>query len=451
MRHLAVSVEEGQFHNMRYFFIAIVYLGLFFTAGIVAEENGQGKTMVNEEGDDGLLSPDEFSKAFSKPLYKGKPRSGEGGDDPDDPELPYRKNYLGKPPFSNGGYDGKQAPPDSLAASINKLHDYFWLPRWHFIGKGEVYLPDASMSGDSSMLAIAENVPESPGSKGSMLIFINTYNWTISRVHYYPGRLLNRVFFIPNSPSVLVWEDVQKGMNIRKLHKIGISSGEIEDSSKDIPDPLGSLAMAPSGERIFLKTLNKETDLYVFDAGNLGLKPQKRDCGVDAGFLLVCPDRLAVIGQSRVIDLSIGQLQKTGETENPSGSIPDSAVCAGEGSLAIASYMGTVYLLHHGQAKLLDRMAGKGMFYKADSNTLAFEVFKNREIRFVNLSDFSEIQGVEPPRIKPPTSGAAVLLSYLEHLDRYMLLDSSGNLCLYHKPGKKWRKDLIFSAQRTVE
>ncbi len=424
---------------------------LLSTACIIAEEKDQGKVQAKEEGGDPLLSPDEFSKAFSKPVYRDKTRPSDTTDDPEDTDLPYKKDYLGKHPFNNESYKDSEVPADSLAASIVRRHDYFWLPRWHFHAKGEVYIPDAALSQDSSMLAILETVPGNSGSQGSMVIFINTYNWTISRIHYFRGRLFTRIMFTPLSPSVLVWEETQKDVHNRRLHRIGISSGEIEDSSGEIPDPFSGIAISPSGEQIFLKTQNNETELYVFITDKLSKRPLKRECGADSAFLLPSGRTLLVIGEKKILEFNISHMQKTGETENPSGSIPDTAICADGGKIAMASYMGPAYLVHRGQGKLLDRSAGKALHYKADTGVLAFEVFRNREVKLLRLSDFSEIPGIVPPRVKPHTAGAAVLLSYLEHHDRYMILDSSGNLGIYNKPGKRWHKKMIFSAQKTVE
>ena len=134
------------------------------------------------EKNEDVLSPDEFSQSFKKPSYHNQQTTT--GKLPEKEKLPYKINSLEKCPFANNDFQEQKPPAKSSATKLRQDKNYFWLPRWHFVGKGEVYLPGADISEDRSLLAILETVPGGPEKKqGTMIILINTYNWNISRIH----------------------------------------------------------------------------------------------------------------------------------------------------------------------------------------------------------------------------------------------------------------------------
>lgn len=395
-----------------------------------------------------ILSAEEFSKSFSKPEYRNKKITTEKL--PKKEELPYKINSIEKSAFANDDFKDKNAPSNSLAARLREKNSYFWLPKWHFIGQGEVYLPSAAISNDCSLLAILETVPHGvQEKKGTMLILINTYNWNIARIHYFKDKLLTKIFFISNKREVLVWEEAQLDVKHRQIHKINIASGKIESSSRDIADPLSGIAISAEGDKVFMATANESKIFYVFEVDNLEQKPTKRKCNIEEAFVATFNNRVTLFGKSKITTYKTNFPQKVREIPNPSGNIPDVAVFAGaEDKIAYSTYLKPVTINVGKQTKTLSKSAGRVIFYRQDINTLAFEEFMNRQITFVSMDDFSVITNLIPSRIKPKTQAGALLFSYLKHHDRYVLLDTQGTLCLYHKPGKKWRKQIIFSATK---
>lgn len=395
-----------------------------------------------------VLSPDEFSEAFTKPSYRNKNAPGEKS--PEIEKLPYKINSLEKSAFANDEYKDNEPPVGTLAAKLQSNDKYFWLPKWHFVGKGEVYLPGAAISEDRSILAILETVPRGDErNKGTMIILINTYNWTISRIHYFKENLFSKVFFVHKRMELIVLEEPQLDIKYNKIHKINIRSGKIVSSSLDIPDSVTGITVSPKGGEVFLSTANQTPNYYIFSVKNLNKKPKKRKCSIDKAFLAVYQNRIAVMGEKKITTYKISFPQKMLEIPNPNGAIPDNAVFIGsEDKIAYSTYLKPLTVSVGEKSKTLSNSAGRVIFYREDLNILAFEEFMNRQITFVRLSDFSVITNLIPNRIKPKTQSGALLLSYLPHHDRYLVLDTQGHLCLYNKPGKKWRKQIIFEAQK---
>jgi hypothetical protein len=69
-------------------------------------------------------------------------------------------------------------------------------------------------------------------------------------------------------------------------------------------------------------------------------------------------------------------------------------------------------------------------------------------ISVFDLKKLALISSFNPQRVKPKTRGEADFVGYLPHVKRFLELDSKGNLFLFHLPGRKWRKKVIFSAKR---
>ena len=406
------------------------------------ESNNTAKEKPAEEK---ILDAEEFRKAFSTPKYRNK-RTSEAK--PLEP-LPYTIDGLEKSAFDNAEFKDQKALKHSSAGKLRKKHLYSWLPLWHYTGSGGVSLPDAAISSDLSLLAILETVPRGTVDKGTMIILINTYNWTVLRIHYFKDHLFTRVLFVPEQDNLIVWEETQHNKKHRKIHSIDIESGSLISSSRDISDALSGIALDPYGKQLFLKTSNGKKSIYVFSTLDLEEKPAKRKCNQEAANIAVSNNRLVLAGKEKIITYKLSFNQKMAEVENKFGFIPENIIFAGgTDKLAFSEYMKSVFVLIGSQTKELSKTAGHVIFYRKDIDILAFEEYRRRQIVFVKMSDFAQISTLIPERIKPKTKAGALFLSYLPHIEKYIVLDTKGNLCLYHQPGKKWRKKIIFSAKK---
>lgn len=425
--------------------ITLIFCSVFYIPLVEGNDKTEKKE-AEEQEENKLLTAEEFSKAFSKPTFKNTLDSEK---EKVDNTLPYVVDGLGDSPFDNDEYKSVEIPQGSLAASIKQQHKYSWQPKWQFTGKGGILIPAVAISKDLSMMAILENVPHENGKTGTMIVLINTYTWTVSRIHYFKDLLFTKIFFCPGRKQILVWEESQNDKLLRKILLINAGSGKIIAASRDINDPLAAIAMDPAGNNIFLKTLNDFKSLYVFEIEDITKKPAKRNCFANEGSIAVSENSLAFAGKEKIVFYKLDNNQKIFEMENKSGDIPENISFLGDGEkLAFSSYMKPLTISVGRKSKQISDMTGKVIFYRKDLDMLAFEEYKNRQITFFSIPKMETVAELVPAKIKPKTVAGALFLTYLPHMERYVVLDTQGTLCLYHKPGRKWRKKVIFSAKK---
>ena len=409
-------------------------------------EEGKDNKNKKKTEEDKLLTADEFSEAFSKPKYKNNidPEKKETKQE----KLPYSIDELGSSVFDHADYKEVETPAKTLAFSLLNKHRYSWLPNWHFVGKGGVLLPGAAMSEDNSVLAILETVKHKTND-GTMVVLINTYNWTIARIHYFKDKLITKVFFRPERKQMILWEESQNDKVNKKIHLIKIKSGKIISTSRDIKNTLSGIAIDPHGNNIYLKTNNNQKSLYIFDINKLTAKPDKRKCSAQEGNIAVSKNRLIFIGKEKLTEYKLENHQKILGLDNESGVIPEVITfLENDEKFAFSSYMNPVTIVAGEKSKQLSKAAGHIIFYRKDIDILVFGEYKNRQLNFFSMQKFDNVAKLIPAKIKPKTKAGALFLSFLPHMDRYMILDTMGTLSLYYKPGKKWRKKIIFSAKK---
>lgn len=436
--------------NIMKSFLPLIFCSFFILSTVFGEENANPEKNTNEDQEQSennkLLTAEEFSKAFSKPQYKNQIA---GEKDKKKEDLPFEVDGIGPSPFENQAFKDAETPAGSLAASIPKLHKYIWLPRWYYSGKGGVQLPEAGISSDGSILGILETVPREDAQSGSMIILINTYNWTVANIHYFKDRLFTKLFFLPRKKQLIVWEDAQKDKPLRKILAINAISGKIVAESRDINDAFSGIAIDPSGNKIYLKTMNEEKSIYVFDIDNLAEKPEKIKCLTDAGNIAVSENCLVFAAKDKLTVSKLNSNQKIFEIDNPLKEVPQRIIFLGnDEKIAFSSYMKPFIISIDRKSKELANSAGNTVFYRQDLDLLVFEEYKNRQLTFFSIPKMETISDLLPGKIKPKTAAGALYVTYLSHLDKYVVLDTQGSLFLYDKPGRKWRKEIIFSAKK---
>ena len=432
-------------------FLPIIFCSFFLFATVFGEEKTPADKNFNEDqeqqDDNKILTAEEFSKAFTKPKFKNQ-LAGEMGKKQKE-ELPFEVDGIGPSPFENQAFKDAETPAGTLAASMPKLHKYTWLPRWHFSGQGGVLLPEACISADKSILGILETVTREDALSGSMIVLINTYNWTVAGIHYFNDRLFTKLFFRPGKKQLIVWEEAQKDKPLRKILAINAISGKIVAESRDINDALSGIALDPAGSKIYLKTLNEEKSIYVFDIDNLTEKPEKIKCPAESGNLAVSENCLVFAAKEKLSVRKVSNNQKAFEIENPLKEIPQQIMFLGsDEKIAFSCYMKPFIISIDRKTKELSNSAGNAIFYRQDLDLLVFEEYKYRQLTFFSIPKMEKISDLQPGKIKPKTAAGALFVNYLPHLDKYVVLDTQGSLFLYNLPGRKWRKELIFSAKK---
>ena len=414
------------------------------TAVISESPTEENVTSDNSE----TVDPDEFSKAFSKgPVIEETPKNEPLSDDG---SRYFKKGHLAENRFENSEFLENTPPKASLADKVGGEEKYSWLPNWDYSGKGGVHLPAAAISSDKSLLALLENVPSGrEGVKSTLLVLINTYNWNINAIYYYPGKLFSKIEFQKETPSVIVWEAPQKESKEGFLHSVNLRNGEIIASSTPVKAASVDFAIrGEGGDEMILKTGNKKSTLYVFNRESLDKTPQTVKCDQAEGRIAVPPDNtlFAFAGKDKIELFKFSDYLKLKDIPLNIKDTPECFIFAGDNkTFALMSYMKPCSLISDNVSTELCEMSGRAIFYNAPMHNLCYEEYKNRTIKILDMQTMETVGEFSPEKIKPKTLGNALLADYLPHLQKYMIMDMNGNLSLFYKPGKRWRKRLIFS------
>ncbi|NOY75606.1 MAG: hypothetical protein GXP32_07420 [Kiritimatiellaeota bacterium] len=401
-----------------------------------------------------LLDPDAFSKGFSTPVYKDE---SEQGEKPERIEIDwnefYRKGDLATNLFTPGEYSSKKAPVASAAAAVSDGNKYSWLPRWRYDGKGGVELPGRALSSDGSLLAVLETVYPKGAAPSTLLVMINTYNWSVASIRRYRDRVFSDMMFRPRSskPEILVWERGVTSDAPGHLRVISLRDGSVLSSTDEIQASNIRYALAPSGDFLVLKTDAGTDSLYIFSLPDLRGEPKKIKTKQKFGVPAVSPDSslVALVGEKAVEVFSSEDLSSIETVKHSLGVSPDSAIFIGVGlRFALSGYSHPCELLVDGDEKILCERSGRSLFLLPKKDRLVFEEYKNSAVTVFDLKKLSVVSTFNPMRIKPKTRGHSLFIGYLPHAKRFVELDSKGNLFLFHQPGRKWRKMMIFSAKR---
>ena len=443
------------------YLLSICFLILFFSGcGDSSTSSDSKKTKALQQGNSepsshssdestDLVDADEFSKAFSNNVYVSEEQTDK--DVIDDGSDFFQSGKLVQNKFTNQDFQENVPPTSSLAGSLQNSLRYSWLPHWDFSGRGGAQLPDAALSSDKSLLAILENVSPRQGKLSTLLVLINTYNFQINSVYYFYGKQFTKVAFVPTCSELVVWEqeqgeDVESGL----LHLIDLKNGEIRDSSKEVKASSANLAVSSDGEFVILKPLNGSQKLFLFSVDKMSEMPAPIQCNQTSGVVAVTEgsEYFCLIGKDEVEIFKFSDRSKLKDIKLDLQEVPDDAICIGSDKFAMLSYRAPlVVALDDGPKKICD-LAGRKLCFRDDNQTIIFEEYKNRAVSIADLKSLEIIDSFIPEKLKPVTKGGALLLAYLPHIDRYMLLDTQGNLSLFYRPGRRWRKQLIFTAEK---
>ena len=390
---------------------------------------------------------DSFAKVFAKTKYKNPLKQTEKAEDTY--PVPYQIDPIGKSCFNNSDFAKNQPPFGTLASKLRQKHQYSWQPKWHYSGKGEVLIPSVGLSSDKSIFCILETIPVGENKKTSLLVFINTYTWQISRIFYFKQYNFIKLLFPTKGKNIILWHSPLDGTdNKYGISVINIDSGKELVKYSDFNSPLESWGYLKKKKQILLK-LQNDTALYILDYPKLN-NLKKLDLKLKQSKLIINNNQIAIINDEKITLLSSDLKNLISAWDNLSHSIPDNFVFLGKNSsfFAFSSFMKKTILHIKGKNKILTEISGKVLNYRKDNNSLAFEEMKNNQIHFLNLSDFSESKELIPTKIHPKTFAGAYFMSYMPGIKKYLILDKQATLCLYNQQGKKWVKQIIFSAAK---
>lgn len=347
-----------------------------------------------------------------------------------------------------------KTPPECLAGRLPPNNEkIIWTPKWSFEGTGGVRLPCFSLSQDKSILAIIETTGTREGPNGSRIILFNTYNWQILRIHEFPENKITRLCFINERNRMALWSEKQS--SLKKPYEIlatGIDKGGIKSFSREIKSDISDISSV--GDYILVKSLaNAPENIYCFDSDDIS-KPAKRLNSLNSGGVFAISSdnaRFALAGNKSIEIFESAGLSFIKKIEVDVNYMPENAVFAGRNDwIAISAYNKPAFLFKDTLKKQFCDISGHTLNYNSQDKVLFIEKYLNSRMSIIEVPDLTEVSDFMPTNMNPKTNGYALFTDYLEHQNKYVVIDSYGNLCLYAKylKSKKWKKKLILGTKK---
>jgi hypothetical protein len=347
-----------------------------------------------------------------------------------------------------------KTPPECLAGRMPSNNEkIIWTPKWSFEGIGGVRLPAFSLSRDKSVLAIIETTGTNEGPNGSRIILFNTYDWQILRIHEFPENKITRMCFINERNRMALWSEKQN--SIKKPYELivtGIDKGGIKFSSREIKTDVTGLSSV--GDYILVKSLSDTPkNIYCFDSDEISKSAKRLNSSNSGGVFTVSPDNLhfALAGNKNIEIFESAGLRLIKKIEVDVNYMPENAVFAGRNDwVVISAYNKPAFFFKDTFKKQFCEISGHTLNYNVQDNVLFMEKYLNNQISIFDVPDLAEVADFIPANVNPKTKGYALFTDFLFNQNKYLVIDSYGNICLYAKylKSKKWKKKIILSAKK---
>ena len=347
-----------------------------------------------------------------------------------------------------------KTPTECLAGKLPPNNEkIIWTPKWSFEGVGGVRLPGFSLSQDKSILAIIETTGTQEGPNGSRIILFNTYNWQILRIHEFPENKITKLCFINERNRLALWSEKQN--SIKKPYELivaGIDKGGIKASTREIKTEITGIFSI--NDYILVKSLaDSPEDIYCFGSDDISKSAKRLKSSNSGGVFAISPDktRFALAGNKNIEIFETAGLSLIKKIEVDVDYIPENAVFAGKNDwIAISAYNKPAFFYKDTFKKQLCDISGHTLNYNSEDKVIFIEKYLNNQVSVFEVPDLTEVAGFIPANVNPKTNGYAIFTDYLKHQNRYVVMDSYGNLCLYAKylKSKKWKKKIIIGSKK---
>ena len=347
------------------------------------------------------------------------------------------------------GRTSKPAPDDSLAVKIrDHKKRVTWQPKWRYRGLGGPWLPTWALSADQSVFAVVETSGESDGPNGSRIFFYDTYSLKIIRYLNFKDKKIARICFVPGTVFLACWVDKQVILKQPpELMLINCRNGRIIAENKKITEKISVLQPTPDGRQLFVGSAYTDL-LRILDSRDLSIKGQiVFPQGVNGFAFSQDGKEFAVGSKGSVQFFRFRSRKKNGSVKLFSDRVAK-IIFAGDKEIAVVSDAGKVILCCPPQKRELFDNAMPILNYLPEKRQLAVFMKLRTELRILEMPLLKKLYSAYPLSLKPKTRKAPLFSEYLKHYESFLILDGDGSLYLVYKPGRKWRKYLIFSATK---
>ncbi len=398
--------------------------------------------------------------SFTFSYTPGEEKKGESGKNQNkEPSKITAEQVKVAPPEQKSGSKksapSPTAPQESAAALLaTPTPAPDWRPAWRSDGVGGSCVADARLTPDNSLLITAETFTGKDDKKGTRIVALSTYDWKVLRNLQFEGKLITKIRTLADCISIAYSTEAQK--TFKTPSEVGVIHLERETPSFESAVcgyEISDICPDRKGELLLVKAAPRNPDspnLHVFSLQDMKQK-KSFSVGVTSGALAVSIDnaQFAIAGPGAVEFYGVGRGESLRSVKLGADYIPTATVFTrGEKMLAVMALGQPAYFFKGAKCVELCDLSGHTMCLDESNDTLIVERRVKNSLCFFKLPELEKVDEFSPNELKPATAYPALLVGYLPHLKKHMTFDKGGNLCLYSKDGKKWRKELVFSCEK---
>lgn len=350
----------------------------------------------------------------------------------------------------------KDAPIGTFARALAvDFYEFYWRPRWNFIGLGGAIIPFALESVDESALGIVETLAQKDAPSSSIVVFMNLYNLEINNYVVMTGKDVRKFCFIPFSSSIvclikLPYNKYEPKAKF-KLQTMDTHISFPVSTSPILKDEPVALCSSTDGSSLFVafKDSNK---IRIYKTNELS-KAFTTFKTVKDPFALkrsANGTKLVVAAYDKIQTFNIEQKIIPERTINlPPFFHPDKLVlCAKDASsFLVSSHGGATYFYENEEFIKIIKRTDTDISWSMLEQNILIGLPKKSTIAIYSTDDLEDAKTLlKFQKIKPPTSGKLYKIITLPTPKRgIVILDKRGALSRLYQKRQRWKKEIIIN------
>ena len=325
-----------------------------------------------------------------------------------------------------------------------------WNPKLVTAGTVGVRLPDAAVSPDKTLIVFVETTGAPNGPYGSRI----TNTWTIPVLYQLPDEQIVKVAFIGDTGRIAALCKGQGELeNKDKLLVFDLQTGDTVESCDLDYRPSRIVAEKVSG-MLYVTEVNAP-DIRIYNPGNLDEAPKRiRSRGNDPAIAFAGKGAKIVMASGGMLEFyKTSDFRPLSNLPIPEKFTPQEILLLGENLYLLAppktEMQEGICVLNTSIRRFGENSAGV-LSDSFEPDTFFALMSRKGEIAQIAVPSLEKKSSIFPEDLAPRKTGDPVKVYSIPHARCLAVLDSGGNFYLLYRDadGRKWQKELLFSAMK---
>ena len=327
-----------------------------------------------------------------------------------------------------------------------------WNPRLVLAGTSRIRLPDAAVCPDKSLIVFIETTGEAKGPYGSRVIAFDTNTWMIPVLYLLPEKQIYQITFIGNTGKIAAICKGQSELdNKDSLLIFDLLTGETVKSC-ELSFSASRIVAEPKAGLLYITEINTP-DVRIYDPGNLDEPPKTiRSYACDPVITFADNGASIVMASSGMLEFyKASDFRPLSNVRLPEKFTPQEILLCGANTYLIVpskTAMSEGICVLNGNIRRFGENSAGVLVDSFEPETFFSLMSRKGEIVQFTVPSLETKSSIFPEDIAPKKNGNPIKIFSIPHARCLAVLDANGNFyLLYHDmSGKKWQKELLFSA-----